>query len=159
MNKSVHIRVADYDDIPYIASNLRAADKAEMRAVLGSDVHPEDALSYGMEVSLVPYVGMINDKPSCIFGAVPEPTHAHVGAVWLAGTNDIISNKRAFISHSKDYLSTVFDPFTLLWNCVDKRNSLHIRWLRWLGFSFLREVPKYGEEGKPFYEFAKIKNV
>jgi hypothetical protein len=33
---------------------------------------------------------------------------------------------------------------------------VHIRWLRWMGFTFIKSHPKYGAEGRLFLEFVRI---
>lgn len=47
----------------------------------------------------------------------------------------------------------------ILFNCVDQRNEVHINWLRWLGFKFVRIIPEYGIQKLPFIEFVRIRNV
>jgi hypothetical protein len=42
-----------------------------------------------------------------------------------------------------------------VYNYTYAKNTVHHRWLKWLGFTFLRKV-NLGPEGKPFIEFAKI---
>ena len=43
----------------------------------------------------------------------------------------------------------------LLWNIVDKRNTVHLKLLQFLGFKFLRELT-YGPNQIPFIEFCRI---
>ena len=52
----------------------------------------------------------------------------------------------------KRYIDGREEP--LLWNVVDKRNRVHMRLLKFLGFKFLREFP-YGPNQLTFIEFAK----
>lgn len=151
------IRCSELKDADEMAPNLRQADIAELVAVVGEDADAQDVLRYGVEVSHQPFTALVDDKPICIFGAVMEPVQQHIGSVWMMGTDGIEKHKMFFLRQSGKCLDKLFEPFSLLWNCVDKRNDLHIKWIKWLGFSFLREIPKYGEQGKPFLEFAKIK--
>ena len=39
---------------------------------------------------------------------------------------------------------------------MDARNDLHIKWLKWMKFTFINKVNEFGYEKKPFYEFIKI---
>ncbi|MAU02231.1 MAG: hypothetical protein CL608_34265 [Anaerolineaceae bacterium] len=155
--QEVEIRMADPTDAERVASNLRRADRREMDAVLGSGCDRAAALLYGIENSYYPFTACINGKPVSIFGAIPDPIHSYIGGVWMMGTDDMVKNKKLFIRHSRPALDEVFKPFRLLWNCVDKRNTVHIRWIRWMGFSFLRTIPHFGEQGRPFMEFAKLR--
>ena len=42
----------------------------------------------------------------------------------------------------------------VLWNYVDKRNTVHIKLLKFLGFTFLEEVP-FGPNELTFIKFAR----
>ena len=44
----------------------------------------------------------------------------------------------------------------LLWNIVDKRNTTHLKLLKFLGFKFLREFP-YGPNNLTFIEFCRVR--
>jgi hypothetical protein len=33
---------------------------------------------------------------------------------------------------------------------------VHIKWLRWMGFTFISSHPKFGTEGRLFLEFVRI---
>jgi hypothetical protein len=46
-----------------------------------------------------------------------------------------------------------------LWNIVDARNELHIRWLKRFGFVALKKHPQVGPQGLPFFEFVRINHV
>ena len=150
------IRCSELLDADAMAPHLRQADRDELEAVVGEDANARDILRYGVEVSHQPFTALVDDTPICIYGVVKEPIQESMGAVWMLGTDGIEQHKMFFLRHSRQSLKKLFEPFSLLWNCVDKRNALHIKWLKWLGFSFLREIPKYGEQQKPFLEFAKI---
>ena len=44
----------------------------------------------------------------------------------------------------------------MLWNIVDKRNTTHLKLLKFLGFKFLREV-SYGPNNLTFIEFCRVR--
>lgn len=154
--QEIEIRTSDPTDAERVANRLRKADKKEMDAVLGTGCDRAAALLYGIENSYYPFTACILGKPVGIFGAIPDPIHSHIGGVWMMGTDELVQNKSLFLRRSKPALDEVFKPFRLLWNCVDQRNTVHIRWIKWLGFSFLRTIPHFGEQGRPFIEFAKL---
>lgn len=128
----------------------------EMRAVEGKEVRPADALKKGLKDSLEPMTGLINNRPVCVFGVVPFEQDETIGAIWLMGTNDIFDHKVTFLRESVVWLDRLSKPFRAVCNVVDKRNTLHVRWLKWLGFSIITEIPEYGESKLPFYEFIKL---
>ena len=46
--------------------------------------------------------------------------------------------------------------YPLLFNTVAEFQYAHIRWLRWMGFTFIRRWPHYGHAETPFLEFARL---
>jgi len=148
--------MARREDARQIAKNLRAADLAEMRAVLGDVEDPADSLIYGVDNSEYPLVARIDGEPVALMGVIRDPLNCRVGCVWLMGTDKIVEYKKTFLEHSIPCLNTLFDSFQLLWCCMDKRNTVHARWVKWMGFTLIREVPSFGEQRRPFLEFAKM---
>lgn len=149
------IRLATEEDIAYVAPRMRQADKDEVWASGGYE--PEEALRLSYRASRPCFAG-VNDKnePSALFGAAPLSDN--VGAVWLLGTNSIDTSPISFLRWSKKFFPYVMEPYDMVCNLVHAENAVHIKWLRWLGFSFLRKV-KHGPEQQPFYEFARLSNV
>ena len=101
-----------------------------------------------------PFTIIDGSTPAGIFGVAPiEPG---VGAIWLLGTDALVRGKWRFLRQSKKWMNHVSDGYDLLFNYVDERNYLHIRWIAWLGFSFIYRHEKYGVEQRPFLEFVRI---
>lgn len=80
-------------------------------------------------------------------------------AVWMAGTPRIETASTAFLRGSRDLLTEFHRHYGTLFNICDARNTVHIRWLRWLGFTFIRQIDRHGPNGVPVIEFARISNV
>lgn len=142
-------------DIDRLSKRLRAADLQEIQAVTGED--SRKALEQGMAWSdpcLV--VADPQDRSLALFGVVPDPGQADVGRVWLLGTDDLVSYSHAFLRNSRKWIEKLHERYPTLWNYVDARNEVHIRWLKWCGFTFLRRIEEYGVERRPFYEFERV---
>jgi hypothetical protein len=77
------------------------------------------------------------------------------GAIWLLASDDIHRIRFSFLRESRKVIDFLNQKYPKLWNYVDSRNQLHLRWLKWCGFIFLRKV-NYGVNQKPFYEFIKL---
>jgi hypothetical protein len=60
-----------------------------------------------------------------------------------------------FLRQCRDLVNFLTNKHKILFNYVDCRNELHIKWLRWCGFKFLRKT-NYGVLNQPFYEIIKI---
>jgi len=131
------------EDIDYLAEHLRAEDVREVRT-LKPDADIRDTLQEAWDESQITRVVRKDGKPVVIFGSGPtEDVIASVGAsaadIWLLGTDDIKLNKMSFLKLSMKVIKEIARPYDYLWNVVDPRNELHIRWLEWLGFSFPTE--------------------
>lgn len=103
----------------------------------------------------------LNDDgtPEVLFGADEVPHHPNVAVVWMVSTEAILSHPTEFLRQSRKWVDSWHERFDVLTNFVDARNTMHHKWLRWLGFSFIRKVEALGPYSLPFYEFAKIKHV
>ena len=137
-----------YKDIDYLAPRLRYEDKREILDSTG--LNPYQALTECFNCSDVSLT-IVDTKniPVGIFGVSED------GAIWLLATPEIKRIRFSFLRESRKVVNLLNKKYTLLWNYVDCRNDLHLRWLKWCGFSFLRKV-KYGVNQKPFYEFIKL---
>lgn len=146
------IRPAVESDIEWLAPRLRQADQDEIKALAG--VTPEEALAVSFQSSTHRYTADWEGEPIIMFGAGPVIDGA--GAVWLLGTDMVKTVRVPFLRESKRCLAGLHKDYPLLFNYVDARNTLHIRWLKWLGFKFINLHPKFGVARIPFYEFVRI---
>ena len=149
------VRNSEVEDALKMAHNLRKADMNELQAVLGNNLDTAHILYEGIKNSDNPRTFLVDGEPSAIYGVVnAQSDDLKVGWVWLLGTNKIKKAKTFFLKHSKKELAEQEKEYDVLANYVDVRNTVHIKWLKWLGFKALREV-NYGVEQRKFYEFAR----
>jgi len=148
-------RPARYGDVLSMALRLREEDRAELRAASG--LSPLDALEHSFAATVNPYVGVDEgDRPVCMGGVVPFPGCSLRGVVWAVATTDVERHRVSFLRRSIPWVKRWQAQFPILTNAVDERNSVHIEWLRWLGFTFIARHPAYGAERRPFLEFVRI---
>ena len=126
-----------------VASNLRIEDRREIEE--GWGLNPT---SYLPE--------LINYGDSIHFTA-PNGKTAGVGGIynkqiWLVTTPDIYEHPRSFARLAKQIINSRTEP--LLWNIADKRNTVHLRLLKFLGFTFTSEI-KHGPHNLTFIGFYK----
>lgn len=145
-------------DVDWLARNLRQADLNEIAA--GGDDSPAAVLRQGLEQS-DPCVSIFDDadphqRPVAMFGVVPTPV-PFIGFIWLLGSDQLSTQKSRFLRQCPPWVDRFHERFPVLMNYVDKRNTLHLSWLRWLGFRFTREITT--EKGFPFIEFVRTANV
>ena len=147
----IHVRLSVEEDIPLVASEMRSEDVEEIRASGGHT--PEEALRIGYRASEPCFTAELGGRPFAMFGTGPHEDK--VGWIWLLGTDDIGTCPVSFLRWSKKMLPYLLQPYAMVWNLVDARNTVHIKWLRWLGFTLIRRV-NHGPQQLPFYEFARL---
>ena len=128
-----------------VASNLRPEDRREVEEGHGID----------STLALLDAV----QKPSCVYFTVPSGKTAGMagvdpgGQIWMLCTPAIHDYPIWFARQAKRYVERQQDK--LLWNIVDKRNVVHLKLLKFLGFKFLREL-KHGPNQLTFIEFCRV---
>tara|TARA_R100001082_G_scaffold68893_1_gene39013 strand:+ start:174 stop:803 length:630 start_codon:yes stop_codon:yes gene_type:complete len=145
------------EDIKEISPRLRQADLDEIEA-LGEE--PEEALRlsyFGSKPRC--YTALHQDTPMAMFGVVPFPENPKWGSIWLLGTDDVTDVAPiSFLKWTKLFLPELIEPYEMVCNIVHKNNTAHIKWIKWLGFSFIRELTA-GPQNQTFYEFARLNHV
>jgi hypothetical protein len=142
---------ATIEHAAYIASHMRKADVEEVAVASGRG--PFAAFRDSMQASTLCWTGMVNDEPACMFGVGVIDILGGTGSPWLLGTELIERNAVAFLRRSRVFVAQMIDTFHYLYNYVDARNTLSIKWLRWLGFEMSDDPVPYGIRGMPFYYF------
>ena len=129
----------------YVASNLLPDDHREVEEGHGYDPKVILPLAYDMGDSV--YFRVPNGDLAGIAGVHDK------GRIWMLCTPAILKYPVTFAREAKRYVDSREEK--LLWNIVDKRNKVHIKLLKFLGFKFLREL-KHGPNQITFIEFCRV---
>ena len=128
-----------------VLDDIRPADLREWYAASGRyffECLPDAFQSDICRVALDP-----SGKPLCFWGGSS-------GQLWLFATNaaerQALSLHKVLVPNLRE-LEVAWPVLTAL---ADARNVVHHRWLRWLGFEALSELP-FGPFGLPFIMFVK----
>lgn len=130
-----------------LAKSLRKADAAEIQAIRG--LAPLEALLECLAKSDCCFTALVNGEPLAMFGTVPS--ERDTAQVWMLGSDSITRHRRWFLREARYWLPILQEPYKVLWNHLDARNLVHLRWVRWLGFSTAGPSPHFGHESRPFY--------
>jgi hypothetical protein len=147
-----YVRNAQGADIATLATNLREADLAEIKAASGRT--PEAALLTGLQGGTSKVACLPSGVPVAIFGIVPVAPS--VGAVWMVATKEFHLLHRQFLRECRGELDELSADYRLIFNFTDARNTVHHRWIKWMGFSIIKRHETWGHEGLPFLEFCKL---
>jgi len=127
-----------------VASNLRPEDRREIEEGHGVDPFTT-IISKAQEGSCV-YFNVPNGRTAGMAGVEDD------GMIWMLTTEAIYEYPLTFARESKRYVERQsHDP---LWNIIDKRNTVHLKLLKFLGFKFLEEI-LHGPNHLPFIKFYK----
>jgi hypothetical protein len=143
------ILVSTIDHAKSLAPRLREADLNELKAHGLDSV--ENALISGVRDSTECYTVWNKeiDKPIAIFGSGDMED---VGYVWMLGSNDIKRIRYEFIRHCKDWLAKLLERYSIVYNVIDVRNKVHMRWLKFMGFEFGSNIEINGYSFKQFWK-------
>ena len=129
-----------------VASNLRPDDFREVYEGHGHFplLHLPQYTFNGESV----YFEVPNGKTAGMAGVEPD------GSIWMLCTPAIHDYPLTFAREAKRFVDS--REHKLLWNIVDKRNTVHLKLLQFLGFKFLREL-KHGPNQLTFIEFCRVR--
>ena len=139
------IKKCTLEEAFYVASNLRDEDYREV--VEGHGLNPK------VDLPLSAY-----NSVDCVSFTVPDGRTAGLagverdGGVWMLTTPAILDFPITFAREAKRFIDSRTEE--KLWNIVDKRNVVHLKLLKFLGFQFFNEIT-HGPNNLTFIEFSK----
>ncbi len=143
---SKYIHPATIEAAIKVASNLLPEDRLEVEE--GHGLNPIEELTIQAKKGSCVWFEVPNGKTAGMAGVGPE------GQVWMLCTPAILEYPITFAREAKRFIESRPEP--LLWNIVDKRNKVHIKLLRFLGFKFLRKI-SHGPNNLSFIEFCRVR--
>ena len=152
----LNVRLAQAEDVEALSTELRDADLRETAAASGET--PRKTLENGLQLSAPCYTVVNKEgKPLAMFGVVPENELS--GVVWLLASEKLLDYPSSFLRQSHKWMSKLHEDYDRLWNYVDARNDVHIRWLQWCGFSCAEKLEAFGPQERVFYRYERIRGV
>jgi hypothetical protein len=145
-------RPALLSDALWIGERLRPEDKREVETLAA--VPAVDAVQWSFACSAEVYTwrlqdsrGRIEEGPAAIFGVTPG-FHEGTGCPWLVATSEIIRAPISILREAQHWMDHFHQKYPQgLFNLVDARNGLHLRWLWLLGF---KELGRHSVRGNEF---------
>lgn len=138
----------------YIGLHLRDQDFHELFGANGGS--PWESVMDSFYSSAKCYCVLTREwEPIAIFGVAEG---ADYGIPWMVGTDKLKEHRRDFIRGCLHWIKYLQKDYDVLMNFVDKRNTVSRRWLRAMGFVFIKDVP-YGPFGLPYTLFMRLKDV
>ncbi len=140
-------------DICELAPVMRYEDVREVRDVSGHT--PEQALLIGYLTGS--HCRSIIDRYGGVVGMYGTvPVNKTSASVWMLGSKGLLKIARPFLKKDRSEVEEMNRVYPHLFNVIDSRNEVHLRWIRWCGFKILGERMINNVK---FYEFARIASV
>lgn len=131
---------------------MRWADAMEVGH--GSGSTPREALisgnCYSREMFTVEWQG----RPVAAFGVCGEPGGG--GVPWMLATDDLPAIRKTFLRECRPVVERWLRQYTSLSNAVWSENTVHIEWIKWLGFTFHGSDIRNGQTFLHFHRKAHV---
>ena len=150
MTSDYRIELAHPFFVEELAANMCQRDIDECWAA--SHNTPFEALTQSLAASPNAMMGFYKGRVVCMYGVAEMSILSNVGVPWLLGTDEIEKHSKYFLRQNRHYMKEIKRKYSLLINFVDARNTVAIRWLKWLGFEVFDAQP-FGPDDVPFRRF------
>ena len=148
-----HYRRAEWHDCRVMYPEMRKGDAHEVMASHG--LCPLRSLQESFRVSRE--CNTVIHEDGSIVGMFGVADYGHYASPWLLGTDKLIDTRKEFIPQAKKWVERMNNDYPLLLNYVHADNDVSIRWLKSLGFQFIKYIKEHGVGKEPFYQFVRIK--
>lgn len=133
----VHVVRATAQTLAQVADNMRQEDIREIEVATGKTPHEslQDSLSFPGEVWVAYLDG--SRSPFAAFGCSR-------GVVWLLCTDEVQNAKLSVFKEARKVINRWLNEYGLLQNFAFVENTLHLSWIKALGFTFGTRVEHRG---------------
>lgn len=153
--KGLRWQLATQEDVDQILPQLREADVRESSVMYG--VSPTSlfrSIGFDRKNTFI-IASKTSGKKFALAGVQRSRAYPGTAMIWCISTPEIMAHKIEFLRYSKTFIEDVSQPYSLIYNWVHAANTVHIEWLRWLGFSFIAKRENFGAGKETFYSFVK----
>ena len=142
------MRDAREEDAAWFAPRLRPCDAQEVGAMY-EDV--TEGLLTAIRASAVAKVAELNGRPVILLGCANGQDGT--GCPWLMATGEVVKLPGALTKVGRHYVQYFKMRWPKLFNYVDERSLVSVRWLKHLGFAIHSPV-RLGLKGERFHPFT-----
>lgn len=86
-----------------------------------------------------------------------EGERAGWGCPWAFCTNAIEEMPVEFTRKGLLITKLMHEKYATLSNYVDERNTVHVKWLEWMGYKMMQRTTSYSLDGAPFLRFERTR--
>ena len=150
-----YVRDAEIADVLPLSKTMRKADRQEIMASDGTSALEALVLPFTIKgAKNYTIIGTGDQGVVGMFGCTPS-VDPEYGCAWLLQNDDLLKNKKQFLKECPYWVSKMGENYKYLYNFVDKRNWVSLKWLQFLGFEPKEEFEEYGHGKIPFLLMMK----
>ena len=155
-NPSVFFTEPEEDLVLSVADRLTPMDALEATLMSGSDARGAmlQSVKFTQRMGGTCLVCMVGGRPELVCGACRQDMLTDRGQIWMLHTDAVVRKQRKkFVQMSRGVLDRLIkgSGCTYLENWCLSENKRSVRWLKWLGFEFDRELFFQGHMWRHFY--------
>ena len=144
-----YVRLATPEDAHRLAPKVRKADIDEIKA--SNNITPLGGLLYPFTKLRHKTFSILGTKEEGVigmFGVIPCETK-DFGIAWLLSSDELINHTIQFLRECPKWVEEMGQDYKYLYNYIDERNIVAIKWLEFLKFKHIETLP-YGYEKRKF---------
>ena len=149
MINHVRVKALTIDILCAFMEDMREEDKQEAEAYYQGV--PFKAMSISELAEHNPKALVLKDGTVLAIGGFED------GEVWMMCTNQVFKHQIIFLKATRVLLKEILKEYGYLHNIVWKKNTVHIKWLKWLGATFVdmpnEAIQQFGDGYKDFKYF------
>jgi len=135
----IKFRRIGYSEVDILKDmTLRKADIEELKASSGLN-NTWDALRYSVEYSTEWTEISYESDTKEIITVYGLGSMEGIGVPWLIANPKLNKYKKLLMRYSRKIIKEMLEQFPMIANYVDSRNTVHIHWLKRMGFMFVKE--------------------
>jgi len=126
------------EHVKELCQNMRLEDRREVVALTGNPDVYNIVLAGWLQSDYCKTI-LLDDKVVFIYGVIPVPDMPSVGSPYMLGTELLKEIKMPFLRNCRNRVSYMKKKYKYLFNWIDSRNELHLRFIKWCGFKIINE--------------------
>lgn len=133
-----------------LSETMREEDRLEIWHL--ARVSPREGLLSSFMLSASCKTVLSDGQVVAIFGCGRA---GEVGVPWMLASPLLVTIKKTFLRECRKFLEEMSEGCKVLRNYAWSKNTVHIRWLQWLGFKMMPGVPM-GPDQEVYIPFFKV---
>lgn len=154
----LYVEKATPNDAFDLAFNLRQLDKYEVAAMGNTPLEVLIAPFRYTRNGVNTYTVFYNKEVVAMFGVISTPQNPKHGTVWMLASNELENHWLYFTKRTKKWVKYFLSDYNYVHNYISVEQKTNIKWLKWLGFSFKKQVILV-KGTKVLYFYRKIQGV